>query len=166
MYTLQGKTWPTRHVCFPHHSTYAQRTLPVGGSRTWQPFTLTQQSWTDSVLPRKSALDSTSQPGWVIYGTCLCFSPNTTIKAVHLSQTFVDNRLLGLLGPYHRHAIDTCNTCSRGPTHRSLTDTGGGYNLVGAGLPISLPNLPNRRSHTFHLVTPPDLRLSITNISL
>jgi hypothetical protein len=38
-------------------------------------------------------------------------------------------------GTYHRHAIGTFNTCLRGPTHRSLTDTGGGYNLGGAGLP-------------------------------
>jgi hypothetical protein len=49
------------------HDTYAfhvnPHTLSVSGPRTWQPFTLTQQSWTDSLLPRKSAPDSTSQPG-------------------------------------------------------------------------------------------------------
>jgi hypothetical protein len=44
-----------------------------------------------------------------------------------------------LLGPYHQHAIGTFNTCSRGPTHRSLTDTGRGYNLGGAGLPHTTP---------------------------
>jgi hypothetical protein len=49
----RGKPLPTRHVRFPHQSTYARRTLHVGGPRTWQPFTLTQQSWTDSLLPRK-----------------------------------------------------------------------------------------------------------------
>jgi hypothetical protein len=32
-------------------------------------------------------------------------------------------------GPISRHAIGTFNTCSRGPTERSLTDTGRGYNL-------------------------------------
>jgi hypothetical protein len=41
---------------------------------------------------------------------------------------------IGLLGPYHQHVISMFNTCSRGPTYRSLTDTGGGYNLGGAGL--------------------------------
>jgi hypothetical protein len=35
----------------------------------------------------------------------------------------------------YQHAISTFNTCSRGPTHRSLTNTGGGYNLWGTGLP-------------------------------
>jgi hypothetical protein len=44
-----------------------------------------------------------------------------------------------LTGPNHRHAIGTFNTCSRGPTHRSLTDTGGGYNFEGAGLPHTTP---------------------------
>jgi hypothetical protein len=39
--------------------------LSMGSFRMWQPFTLTQQSWIDSLLPRKSAPDSTSQPGWV-----------------------------------------------------------------------------------------------------
>jgi hypothetical protein len=129
MYTLQGKTRPTWHVCFPRQSTYARCTLPMSGSHTWQPFTLTQQSWTDSLLPRKSASDSTSHPGWVVHGTYLSFSPNTTIEAVHLSQTSVDNRVLGLPGPYHRHTIGTFNTCSQVPTHQSLTDIGGGYHI-------------------------------------
>jgi hypothetical protein len=58
MYTLQGKTWPTRHVCFPHQSTYARRTLPAGGPRTWQPSTSHRQSWTESLLPRKRTPDT------------------------------------------------------------------------------------------------------------
>jgi hypothetical protein len=78
--------------------------------------------------PEKSAPDSTSQPGCVVHRT-LNFSPNTAIETMHLSQTSVDNMLLGLPGPYYRHAIGTFNTCSRTPTHRSLTDTGGGYHI-------------------------------------
>jgi hypothetical protein len=57
MYTLQGKIRPTRHVRFPHQSTYAQRTLPVGSAHTWQPFMSHRQSWTESLLLRKRALD-------------------------------------------------------------------------------------------------------------
>jgi hypothetical protein len=48
--------------------------------------------------------------------------------------TYIDS-----LGPYHQHVISTFNTCSRGPTHRSLTDTGGGYNLGGADLTHHTP---------------------------
>jgi hypothetical protein len=39
----------------------------------------------------------------------------------------------------HQYAIGTFNTCSRGPTYRSLTDTGGGYSLGGAGFPHTTP---------------------------
>jgi hypothetical protein len=48
-----------------------------------------------------------------------------------------------------------------GPTHRSLTNTGEGYNLTGADLPTPLPNHFNRWSYTFHLIAPSGLRLSI-----
>jgi hypothetical protein len=55
------------------------------------------------------------------------------------SQASINDRLLGLLGPYHQYAIGMFNTCSRGPTEPSLTDTGGGYNLRGAGFPRTTP---------------------------
>jgi hypothetical protein len=58
MYTMQGKTRPTWHVRFPHQFTYARRTLPAGGHRTWQPFTSRRQSWTESLLLRKRAPDT------------------------------------------------------------------------------------------------------------
>jgi hypothetical protein len=53
------------------------------------------------------------------------------------SQAFVDIRLLGLPGPYHRHAIGTFNTCLRGATHRSLEVP---------ACHIPLPDLPNQLS--------------------
>jgi hypothetical protein len=128
------------------HDTYASHASPCGPC-TRQTFTLTQQSWTDSLLPRKSAPDSTSQPGWVVHGTHLSFSPKTTIEAVHLSQTSVDNRLLGLPGIYHRHAIGMFNTCSRVPTPQSLTDTGGGYHIENLRIATSLsPPFPSEGS--------------------
>jgi hypothetical protein len=99
MYTLQRKTWSTQHIRFPRQSTYATRTLPAGGPRIWQPFTLTQQSWADSLLPRKSAPDSTFQLGWALHGTRLYFSPNTAIEAVRLSQTSIDEQATSLTGP-------------------------------------------------------------------
>jgi hypothetical protein len=57
MYTLQGKTRPTRYVRFPRQSMYVRHTLPVGGPRTSQPFMSHQQSWTESLLLRKMAPD-------------------------------------------------------------------------------------------------------------
>jgi hypothetical protein len=58
MYTLQGKTRPTRHVRFPHQSTYARSMLPAGDPHTWQPSMSHRQSWTESLLPRKRAPDT------------------------------------------------------------------------------------------------------------
>jgi hypothetical protein len=55
------------------------------------------------------------------------------------SQASINGRLLGLLGPYHQYVIGTFNTCGRGPTEQSLTDTGGGYNLRGVGFPRTTP---------------------------
>jgi hypothetical protein len=76
-------------------------------------------------------------------------------RAVEKSQAPVDNQLLGLPGPYHRHAIGTFNTYSRGPTERSLIDTGGGYNLGGANLPHThSPTFPTSCPH-FPLMAPP-----------
>jgi hypothetical protein len=74
----------------------------------------------------------------VARGTRLSFSTKTTIEAVGLSQAPVDGPLLGLLGPYHQHAIGMFNTCSRVPTPRSLTDTGGGYHIENLGIATAL----------------------------
>jgi hypothetical protein len=74
------------------------------------------------------------------------------------SQTSVDSRLLGLPSPYHQYAIGTFNTCSLGPTHRSLTDTGGGYNVGGAGFWHTTPKPFQLVVTTFHLNAPPGLQ--------
>jgi hypothetical protein len=43
------------------------------------------------------------------------------------------------------------------PTHRSLTDTGGGYNLGGVFFPQTTPWLSLLMVSTFHLTAPPSL---------
>jgi hypothetical protein len=65
----------------------------------------------------------------------------STKEVVGLSQGSIDSRLLGLPDPYLRHAIGLFNTCSRGPTRRSSTGTGGGYNHVRALPGLRLSNL-------------------------
>jgi hypothetical protein len=60
------------------------------------------------------------------------------------SQTSINSRLLGLLGPYYQHAIHTFNTCSWVSTPRSLTDTGSGYHIenleIATSLSLSFPS--------------------------
>jgi hypothetical protein len=60
----------------------------------------------------------------------------------------------------YQHAIGTFKASSRGPTHRSLIDTGRGYNLGGAGFPHTTPQPSQPMVSTFHLRAPSGLRLS------
>jgi hypothetical protein len=161
MYTLQGKTRPTRHVRFPCRSTYAQRTLPAGDPRTWQPFTRRRQIWTDPTAPeKKGSRHNPQHAGWPIHGSAPSFSPEPANEARGISQAPDDDQLLGLPGPYHRHAIGTFNTCSWGSTERSLTDPGGGYNLRGGVLPHThSPTFPTS-CLPFPLVAPPGLQFN------
>jgi hypothetical protein len=142
MYTLQEKSWQTCHTLsalsprMVYEHTYLTRSTYSNLSYS------RQQIWTDPLHPRRRAPDTTAN------------------GAVGKSQAFVDNRLLGLPGPYHQHAIGMFNICSRGPTHRSLTDTGGGYNLRGAGLPRTTPWPYQPAVSPFHLRAPPGLQFN------
>jgi hypothetical protein len=140
MYTMQGKTRPTRHVHFPRQSTYTQRTLPAVSPRTWQPFIQSSVDLNRPTAPeKKGSRHNPQHTGRLIRRTVPNFSPTTTNGTVGKSQASVDNRLLGLPGPYHWDVIGMFNTCSRVPTPRSLTDTGGGYNLGGADFSNTTP---------------------------
>jgi hypothetical protein len=163
MYTLQGKIQPTRHTL----STLSLRMTLDHTYLTWSVYS--NLSWVINsierilLLLRKSAPDSTSQPSWVAHGTCLSFSSNTTIEAVGWSEASVDGRLLGLLGSYNQYAIDMFNTCSRGPTHRFLTNIGRGYNLRCDSLPhhTHWPSQPT----IIHFSPKGPTRLSIQQLS-
>jgi hypothetical protein len=161
MYTLQGKTRPTRHIRFPRQSTYARRMLPTGGPRMWQPFARRRQIWIDHIAPEKMGSRHNPQHvGWLIRGSKPIFFPEPANEAGGVSQAPDGDQLLGLPGPYHRHAIGTFNTCSQGPTHRSLTNIGEGYNLGGAGLPRThSPTIPTSYL-PFPLVAPPSLHFN------
>jgi hypothetical protein len=110
------------------------------------------QIWTDPTAPeKKRSRHNPQHAGWPIRGSVPSFSPEPTNEVGGVSQASVGDQLLGLPGLYHRHAISTFNTCSQGLTHRSLTDTGGGYNLGGAGLPYTTPRPSQPVVSTFHL---------------
>jgi hypothetical protein len=165
MYTIQGKTWPTRHT----HSMlnfmkgcYALTTWTKHISRGQRIATFHEvvNNGRQSHCSReKGSRHNPQHNDWPIRGSVPSFSPEPAIEAVEVKPPSIDGRLLGLLSPYHRYAIDMLNTCSRGPTHRSLTDTGGGYSLGGAGFPHISPRPSQPAVSTFHLRAPPSLRL-------
>jgi hypothetical protein len=68
------------------------------------------------------------------------------MKQWEQSQASINGWLLGLLGPYHQYAIGTFNTCSRGPTERSLIDTGGATTLEVLTFHVPLSDLPDQLS--------------------
>jgi hypothetical protein len=151
MDTLQEKTRPTWHVRFPGQPTYAQCTLPVGGPCMWQSFAWSLTDLNRSTAPeKKGSQHNLHHVGWPIHGSVSSFSTTTANEAVGKCQASIDNWLLGLPGPY-QHAIGTFNTCARGPTHRSLTDSGEGYNLEGSGFPRTTPQPSQPAVFTFHL---------------
>jgi hypothetical protein len=151
---------PTRHMLsmlsprMAHDHTYL----------TWSTYSnlsySRQQIWTDPLHLRRRDPDT-------IHSTTAIRSagPNPASlpqqpKNSGEKSTPVDNWLLGLPGPYHWHAIGTFNTCSRGPTERSLINTGRGYNLGGAGLPHThSPTFTTSCPH-FALMAPPGLHFN------
>jgi hypothetical protein len=93
------------------------------------------QFWLKNWVWQKCSRPNPQHDDWSVHMSIPNFSLITTNETVGKRKNFVDNQLLGLSGSYLRHTIRTFNTCSRGSTHRSLIDTGGGYNLGGVGFP-------------------------------
>jgi hypothetical protein len=109
---------------------------------------------------KKGSRHNPQHVGWPIREFVPSFSPKPTNEAVAKAKTSINSRLLGLPDPYHRHAIDTFNTCSWGPTERSLIDTGRGYNLGGADLQCTHSLTFPTSCLPFPLVAPPGLQFN------
>jgi hypothetical protein len=114
----------------------------------------------DTAPEKKGSRHNPQHDGWPIHGSVPSFSPELAIKAVGVKPPSIDGRLLGLPGPYHRHTIGTFNNCLRGPTHRSLTDTGRGYSHEGADFPQTTPRPSQPIVFTFYLRALPSLQFN------
>jgi hypothetical protein len=99
-------------------------------------------------------------------GPHVVFLPHSAIEAVEKAKYLLMTNYIGLLGTYLQHVISTFNTCSWGPTHQSLSDMDGGYNLGGAGFPHHSPCPSQPTVLHFPLWAPPGLRLTILNKNL
>jgi hypothetical protein len=136
MYTLQGKIQPTHRTL----STLGLRMALDHTYLTWSMYSnllwVTDRFGWIQLLPRNR--DSRLHPqhaDWPICGSPPSFSPLHGQWSNRLKSSFCRWQATRLIEPIYQYAISMFNTCSRGSTHRSLTDTGGGYNLVGAGFP-------------------------------
>jgi hypothetical protein len=126
-----------------------------------QLFARCRQIWTDPTSPeKKSSWYNPQHANWPIHGSMPSFSPKSTSEVVGLSQASIVDKLLGLLDTYHQHAIGMFNTCSQGPTHRSLIDTGGGCSLEGADFSHTTPWPFQPTVSPFHLWVPPGFQFN------
>jgi hypothetical protein len=135
-YTLHWKTRYTRHIRFPCQSTYMWHMLPVAvhvhGNLSQAINSIVQSL----LLSRKRAPNTNPTPAC---GSTTQFLSEHSHWSSNECQESVDNAPSVYWAYNHQHAIGTFNTCSLGPTHQSLTNTGGGYNLRGASLPHTTP---------------------------
>jgi hypothetical protein len=160
MYSLHGKTWPTHHTL----STLSPRIVHNHTYLTWSAYSNLwyshQQIWTDPLHPRRRAPDTIHSTTVIRsvgpYPASLPQQP----KSSREKSSSCWQPTTRLTGAYHQHAIGTFNTCLRGPTERSLIDTGGGYNFEGAGLPHThFPTFPTS-CLPFSLVALPGLQFN------
>jgi hypothetical protein len=160
MYTLQGKTQPTRHTLFMlsprmvHDYTYL----------TW--FTYSnlsysrQQIWTDPLHQRRRAPDTIHNTMAIRsagpYPASLPQQPKSSGEKSS-SCWQLTTRLTGTISPACDRYVQYLLA---GPIERSLIDTGGGYNFGGVDLPHThSPTFPTCCPH-FPLMAPPGLHFN------
>jgi hypothetical protein len=139
----------TPDVCF-------LRAVPVRGNLSWVINRVEQSHYSrEKGLPTKFTTRRLTDPR--VHTQFLSWANQWSSWESHTS---INNMLLGLPDPYHKYTIGMFNTCSWGSIHRSLTDTGGGYNLGGAGLPRTTPGPSQSAVSHVHLRAPAGLQFN------
>jgi hypothetical protein len=139
MYTLHGK--PSQHATRSVH--IWSQTIHISRGQRIPTFRVVPTRSKQAPTPEEilATIDRLVRPSpWVTSS----FFPHDRLSIGERGFGQVVTQLHQLTGPIYQHVIGTLNTCSWGPTHRSLINTGGGYN---------------------HLRAPPSLRLFNLNIA-
>jgi hypothetical protein len=152
IYTLQEKTWPTCHTLLtlsPHMALdHTYLTWSTYSNISWSH----QQQWTEPLLPIQSTARRLTD-----LLVCTQFLSRTNHWSSGGKATICWRQTIRFTGPIYQHVIGTFNTCSRGSTHRSLTNTSGSYNLRGVIFTHTTPWPSQPSISTFHLRAPPGL---------
>jgi hypothetical protein len=115
-------------------------------------------------LHLKEVLATKDRLTWSSHWVTSLFLPHDILGVGKRGFSQVVTQLHRLTGPIYQHAIGTFNTCSWGPTHWSLTDTGRCYNLGGAGFSHHTPWPSQSTVSTFYLRVLSGLRLPIQSL--
>jgi hypothetical protein len=139
MYTLQGK--PDQHAtCIPRLVHVWSQTIRISCGQCVATFRLVPTRSKQTPTPEEilATTDRLAQPSpWVTSS----FLPYDCLSVGERGFGQVVTQLHRLTGPIYQHVIGTFNTSSRGSTHRSLTETSGGYNHLRAPPGLKLSNL-------------------------
>jgi hypothetical protein len=150
---------PDQHATYDSHA--SPRTphvrflwvVPVRGNLSWVIDRVEQAHCSrEEGLPTQS-----TSRRWSIRGSVPSFSPEPANEAVGVKSSIYQWLTTMLTGPISPIYIGTFNTCPRGPTHWSLTDTGGDYNLGGTSFPRTTPRPSWPVVSPFHLRALPGL---------
>jgi hypothetical protein len=152
MYTMQGKTRPTYHTLsmlsprMVEDHTYLTRSTYSNLSHS------RQQRWIDSLLPRRRAPDLRVHTQFLSWANHWSSGSKSTLCWRWTTR---------LTGPINTSMRSIRSILARGgPTHRSLTDIRGGYNIEGVSLPHNTPWPSQLAISTFHLWVPPGLQFN------
>jgi hypothetical protein len=139
MYTLQGKTRPTHHTLSFSVRVWSSIIRISLGPRI-ATFCVVINRLEQVHCPREEGLStqSTARRLTNLWVHIQLLSHNNSWSSGE-KLIFCWQPATRFTGPIYQHAIGTFNTCLRGPTHRSLTDTGGDYSLGGASFLHTTP---------------------------
>jgi hypothetical protein len=151
MYTIQGK--PGKHATrIPRSIRVWSQTICISRGQRIATFHVVPTRSEHAPTPQEilATTDRLPRPSpWVTSS----FLPHDRLSIGERGFSQVVTQLHRFTEPIYQHAIGTFNSCLWGPTHRSLTDTGGGYNHLRSpqGLRLSKLNIASRVSDVKHL---------------
>jgi hypothetical protein len=117
--------------------------------------------WIPLLLRNRDSWLHLQHTGWLICWSPPSFSPLTASEVVVLSQAYIDNWLLDLLGPYTSMRL-VHSILAYGYQPPVLNRHRRGYNLGGVSFPHHTPHPSQPMVVCFPLLTPPGLRLTIS----
>jgi hypothetical protein len=111
-------------------------------------------SWEEGLLTQFTA------HRWPIHGSVPNFSPEPANEAVGAKPSIYQRSATRLTEPIPQVCDRYAQYLLAGATHRSLTDTGGGYNLEGASFLCTTPRPSRPAVSPFHIRAPPGLQFN------
>jgi hypothetical protein len=144
---------PTNMTCTLHTSVHVRLTYTSCGRSPYvATFHEPSTEWRRATAPEKMGSRHNPQhASWPICGSVSSFSPKPTNEIVGAKSSIYRWYATSFIGPISPTYDQYIQYLLAGPTHRSLTNTGGGYNFGGAVFPHTTPRYSQPAVSPFHL---------------